>query len=198
MNCVVTQRKKRYLDPARSSHVWSLSIDESFFMLLCHVSWPKSLLSLLKFQLLLQPCTQQLKTLGNNLLEVSKYLGPVRPHVSGYVFKIRVLTQRIPIVFAGPHANAKTMEIRQHRSQTKRMLVAYMMYDIIVFNDLRSRSSQTRRREASVLKNLHCGLRFLKRCIQVTVFTRWKNIFKQNRIRIDGTWIYKIAVCMVC
>ena len=41
------------------------------------------------------------------------------------------------------------------------MLVGYMMYDIIVFKNLRSRPC-TRRREASVLKNLHFGLPFLK------------------------------------
>ena len=34
------------------------------------------------------------------------------------------------------------------------MLVVYMMYDIIVLKNLRSRPC-TRRREASVLKNLH-------------------------------------------
>ena len=162
MNCVVTQRKKRYLDPARSSHVWSLSIDESFFMLLCHVSWPKSLLSLLKFQLLLQPCTQQLKTLGNNLLEVSKYLGPVRPHVSGYFLKYassRSVFQSFSPVLMQTLKRWKYGSIAHRQSV---MLVVYMMYDIIVFNNLGSRSSQTRRREANVLKNLHCGLRFWK------------------------------------
>ena len=39
------------------------------------------------------------------------------------------------------------------------MLVVHMMYDIIVFKNLRS-GPCTRRREASVLKNLHFGLRF--------------------------------------
>ena len=79
------------------------------------------------------------------------------------------------------------------------MLVVYMMYDIIVFKNLRSRPC-ARRREASVLKKSPLWVAFLKRCVQVTVFTRyvWKKIFKQNWIRINGARIYKISVGMVC
>ena len=88
-------------------------------------------------------------------------LGPVRPHISGYFLKNTPLHVEYSNRFRpSSDANAKTMEIRYsiaHRESV--MLVVYMMYDIIVFKNLRSRPC-THRREASVLKSLHFGLRF--------------------------------------
>ena len=58
------------------------------------------------------------------------------------------------------------------------MLVVYMMYDIIVFKNLRSRPC-TRRREAS---ESPLWVAFLKKCVQVTIFTRyvWKKFINKT------------------
>ena len=53
------------------------------------------------------------------------------------------------------------------------MLVVYMIFDIIVFENLRFGPS-TRKWEAGVFKNLHSEERFWKAAFSVTVFTRYK------------------------
>ena len=52
------------------------------------------------------------------------------------------------------------------------MLVVYMIFDIIVFENLRFGPSK-RKWEAGVFKNLHSEERFCKAALSVTVFTRY-------------------------
>ena len=52
------------------------------------------------------------------------------------------------------------------------MLVVYMIFDIIVFENLRFGASK-RKWEAGVFKNLHSEERFCKAAFSVTVFTRY-------------------------
>ena len=74
----------------------------------------------------------------------------------------------------------------------------YMIYDIIVFENLRFRTS-TRKRKARVFKNLHSGERFWKDPFSVTAppdtCGRWVklggggggiSVFKEKRIGVDG------------
>ena len=55
--------------------------------------------------------------------------------------EISVRTERIRIVFARPHVNTKAMEIRWHPSQA----MSSMMYEIIVFENLRFRPFKRKR-----------------------------------------------------
>lgn len=68
---------------------------------------------------------------------------------------IRFHTQRILIVFAHPHEKAKTMEIRQHTLEG----MGRMMYNVIIFQDLRFGPS-TLKRLVSVFKIFTLGTVF--------------------------------------
>ena len=55
-----------------------------------------------------------------------------------------------------------------------------MIHDIIVFENIRFRRCK-RKREASVIKNLHCGERFRKDAFSVTVLTEHVWTVRPNR-----------------
>ena len=75
---------------------------------------------------------------------------------------------------------------------------------IIVFENLRFHPS-TRKRGASVLKNLHYGARFWMNALSATIFTEYVStvdqsgekisVFKQKPIRLDGTTVKKNKRC---
>lgn len=89
---------------------------------------------------------------------------------------IRFHTLRILIVFARSHEKAKTMEIRQHTLEG----MGSMMYNVIIFQDLRFRPS-IRKRLVSVFKIVTLGTVF-----KTSVFGAQIRHAQKLRLLLDG------------